>query len=122
MDGNHPGGANPARDAFILDPLGRAAAFAALGPALETLVGEANTDARLSPQARRILRAVAGTGPTNTLALAELAARASTPKARVLTALNELEVHGYLTRLARTAPHLVAALPPHTHPKPADTR
>lgn len=78
MDGNHPGGANPARDASILDPLVRAAAFAALGPALETLVGEANTDARLSPPARRILRAVAGTGPTNTLALAELAARAIT--------------------------------------------
>jgi hypothetical protein len=115
MDGTCPAGANPARDASILDPFARAATFAAVRPALETLVGEANTDARISLEAFRVLRAVAGTGPENTLALADLAARASTPKARVPAALTELEAHGYLARLARTAPHLVAALPPHTH-------
>ncbi|MEX5259975.1 hypothetical protein [Kocuria sp. CPCC 205263] len=94
------------------DPLSRAAAFAALRPALDALIDQAGADTRLSPQARRVLRAVARTRPEHTLALADLAARASTAKARVPVALTELDAHGYLVQLARIAPHLSAALPP----------
>lgn len=119
MDGTRPAGADAARAASILDPLAREAAFAALLPVLEQLVGEAGADARLSPDARRILRAVARTKPGNTLALADLAARGSTPKTRVPAALDELADRGYLARLARIAPHLTAALPAPTCTAPA---
>jgi hypothetical protein len=102
-----------------MDPLSRAAAFAAFRPALEALIHRAGADSRLSPQARRVLRAVARTRPEHTLALAELAARASTAKARVRLALTELETCGYLAHLAHIAPHLSAALPPHTPCTPA---
>jgi predicted transcriptional regulator len=91
-----------------------------LRPVLETLVSEANTDTRLSPEARHIMYAIAGTGPKNTLTLADLTERASTPKARVLTALNELGTRSYLDRLTQIAPHLAAALPAHTHPQYGD--
>lgn len=116
MDGTHPGGADTARAASILDALAREATFAALLPVLEPLVGEAHADARLSPDARRILRAVARTTPGNTLALADLAARSSTPKTRIPAALHELAARGYLARLTRIAPHLTAALPAPTCP------
>ena len=69
-------------------------------------------DAQLSAEARRILRALIRTRPENTLALADLAARGSTPKARVPAVLHELETRGHLMRWARIAPHLSAALPP----------
>ncbi len=97
--------------AFTSDPAGRAAAFTALRPALNALAAEAGADPRLSAQARRVLRAVTGTGPADTLALAALAARASTPKSRIAAALGELQAHGYLARLTAIAPHLTAALP-----------
>jgi hypothetical protein len=87
------------------------AAFAALRPALDTLASQAGTDPRLSIDARRVLRAITGTRPHDTLSLAGLAARASTPKPRVPTALDELHTHGYLARVAEMAPHLSAALP-----------
>lgn len=112
----HSPGVHRSRDASILDPSGRAAAFTALHPVLERLVHAAGTDAGLSPEARRVLRAVTATGPGHSLALADLAARSSTPKTRVPAALQELETHGYLVRLARLAPHLVAALPDHCPP------
>ena len=114
----HPLGVHRSKDASILDASGRAAAFAALHPFLERLVYEAGTDARLSPQARWVLRAVTGTGPGHSLALADLAARSSTPKTLVPAALQELEIHGYLLRLARLAPHLAAALPDRHPPGP----
>jgi hypothetical protein len=98
----------------VRDPLSRAAAFAALRPALDALIQQAGADSRLSPQARRVLRGVARTRPEHTLALADLAARASTAKVRVPAALTELDAHGYLAHLARIAPHLSAALPPPT--------
>ncbi|MEX5271946.1 hypothetical protein [Kocuria sabuli] len=116
MDGTRTAGADTARAASILDPLAREAAFAVLLPVLDTLVGEADADVRLSPDARRVLRAVARTKPGNTLALAHLAARSSTPKTRIPAALQELADRGYLARLARTAPHLTAALPAPTCP------
>lgn len=115
MAGLHLPGAHRSGDASILDPVGRAAAFAALHPVLERLVHAAGTDARLSLEAHRVLRAVTGTGPGHSLALADLAARSNTPKTRVPAALQELQTHGYLARLARVAPHLAAALPDH-HP------
>lgn len=121
MDGTYRAGAEAARAASILDPLSREAAFAALLPVLESLVGEADADSRLSPDARRILRAVARTKPGNTLALADLAARSSTPKSRIPAALHELAARGHLARLTRIAPHLTAALPVPTCPVPADT-
>ncbi|PAU89239.1 hypothetical protein CK505_14145 [Kocuria sp. WN036] len=114
--GEHASWASP-----VMDPLSRAAAFAALRPALEALIHQAGADSRLSPEARRVLRAVARTRPEHTLALAELAARASTAKARVPVALTELETCGYLAQLARIAPHLSAALPPQTPCTPAAT-
>ncbi|MFF0903783.1 UNVERIFIED_CONTAM: hypothetical protein RF653_08910 [Kocuria sp. CPCC 205316] len=98
----------------VRDPRSRAAAFAALRPALDALLDNADADSRLSPEARRVLRAVARTRPEHTLALADLAARASTAKARVPVALTVLDAHGYLVQLARIAPHLSAALPPPT--------
>ncbi|MFF0904877.1 UNVERIFIED_CONTAM: hypothetical protein RF653_14485 [Kocuria sp. CPCC 205316] len=110
----HAGWASP-----VMDPLSRAAAFAALRPALDALIHQAGADSRLSPQARRVLRAVARTRPEHTLALAEIAARASTAKARVLVALTELDAHGYLAHLAHIAPHLSAALPSHAPLTPA---
>lgn len=119
MDGTRPAGTDTARAASILGPLAREAAFAVLLPALEPLVGKASADARLSSDARRILRAVARTKPGSTLALADLAARSSTPKSRVPAALHELADRGYLARLARIAPHLTAALPAPARPVPA---
>jgi hypothetical protein len=97
--------------AALVDAAARAAAFAALGPALETLASQAGTDPRLSLDARRVLRAISGTRPQDTLTLTDLAVRASTPTARVPTALAELHAHGYLARVAEIAPHLAAALP-----------
>jgi hypothetical protein len=102
-----------------MDPLSRAAAFAVLRPALDALNHQAGADSRLSLEARRVLRAVVRTRPEHTLALAELAARASTAKARVPVALAELETCGYLARLALIAPHLSAALPSHVPFTPA---
>jgi hypothetical protein len=103
----------------VTDPLSRAAAFAVLRPALEALIHQAGADSRLSPQTRRVLRAVARTRPEHTLSSAELAARTSTAKARVRLALAEPDAHGYLAHLAHIAPHLSAALPPHTRCTPA---
>ncbi|MFF0991579.1 helix-turn-helix domain-containing protein [Kocuria nitroreducens] len=111
MNDVHPAAAHASWASPVMDPLSRAAAFAALRPALDALLHQAGADSRLSPQARRVLRAVARTRPEHTLALAELAARASTAKARVRLALTELAVHGYLAQLAHIAPHLSAALP-----------
>lgn len=109
---------NSTRGATPLDPAARATVFQALRPALETLAREATADPQLSAEARRILRAVARTRAENTLALADLAARSSTPKTHVPAALSELECHGYLARLARIAPHLVTALPTPVAPGP----
>ena len=95
----------------ILAPPARAAIFTALRPALEALFVDAGNDSQLSAEARRILRALVRTRPENTLALADLAARGSTPKARVPAAPHELETHGYLHRLTNIAPHLTATLP-----------
>ena len=95
----------------ILAPPARAAIFTALRPALEALFVDAGNDAQLNAKARRILRALVRTRPENTLALADLAARGSTPKARVPAALHELETHGYLQRLTNIAPHFTTALP-----------
>lgn len=114
MDGTPGAGANTGQDATLLTPRDRSAFFVALRPALDALATEAGTDARLSPDARRVLRAVTRTHPADTLALANLAARASTPKIRIPTARHELEVCGYLARLTHIAPHLRAALPPLT--------
>lgn len=116
MNDDHQSGTDATRAASTLDPLVRAAAFMALRPALETLVSETDADPRLSQDARRVLRAVARTRPEGELALADLAARGSTPKTRVLAALTELGRHGYLARLAHIAPHLAAALPATTPP------
>ncbi|MFC4904352.1 hypothetical protein [Kocuria oceani] len=110
MDGTQRAGANTARDASLLDACARTAAFTSLRPALDALAAEAGTDPRLSPDSRRVLRAVTRTHPTDTLALAGLAARASTPKTRIPDALHELEARGYLARLTHIAPHLAAAL------------
>ena len=98
----------------ILAPPARAAIFTALRPALEALFVDAGNDAQLSAEARRILRALIRTRPENTLALADLAARGSTPKARVPAVLHELETRGYLHRLTHIAPHLTTALPSST--------
>ncbi len=114
MNDAHPAAAHANWAVPVMDPLSRAAAFAALRPALEALIHQAGADSRLSVEARRVLRAVARTRPEHTLALAELAARASTAKARVPVALAEVDAHGYLARLAHIAPHLSAALPPPT--------
>ena len=103
----------------ILAAPARAAIFTALRPALEALFVDAGNDAQLSAEARRILRALVRTRPENTLALADLAARGSTSKARVPAALHELETHGYLQRLTHIAPHLTTALPA---PAPAEPR
>lgn len=111
MDGTHRAGANTARDASLLDARARTAAFTSLRPALDALAAAAGDDPRLSSDARRVLRAVTRTHPADTLALAGLAARASTPKTRIPDALHELEGRGYLARLTRIAPHLAAALP-----------
>ncbi|MEX5259723.1 hypothetical protein [Kocuria sp. CPCC 205263] len=116
LAGAHAGWASP-----VMDPLSRAAAFAALRPDLDALIHQSSADSRLSPQARRVLRAVARTSPEHTLALADLAARASTAKDRVRLALTELETCGYLAHLAHIAPHLSAALPPPTPCTPAAT-
>jgi hypothetical protein len=114
----HPAAAHAHWAIPVPDPLSRAAVFAALRPALEALIQQAGVDSRLSVEARRVLRAVVRTRPEHTLALAELAARASTAKARVPVALSELETYGYLAQLAHIAPHLSAALPPHTRCTP----
>ena len=98
----------------ILAPPARAAIFTALRPALEALFVDAGNDSQLSAEARRILRALVRTRPENTLALADLAARGSTPKARVPAVLHELETRGYLHRLTHIAPHLTTALPSST--------
>ncbi|MEX5237404.1 helix-turn-helix domain-containing protein [Kocuria arenosa] len=119
MNDVHPAAAHASWASSVADPLSRAAAFAALRPALEALIHQAGADSRLSLEARRVLRAVARTRPEHTLASADLAARASTAKARVRVALAELEAHGYLAQLARIAPHFSAALPPHTRCTPA---
>ena len=119
MNDAHPAAAHADWAVPVADPLSRAAAFAALRPALEALIHQAGADSRLSVEARRVLRAVARTRPEHTLALAELAARASTAKAQVRLALTELDAHGYLAQLAHIAPHLSAALPPHTRCTPA---
>ncbi|GAB2603392.1 hypothetical protein GCM10009696_06040 [Kocuria himachalensis] len=119
MNDVHPAAAHAKWATPVADPLSRAAAFAALRPALEALIHQAGADSRLSLEARRVLGAVAGTRPEHTLALAELAARASTAKARVPVALSELDAHGYLARLAHIAPHLSAALPSHAPFTPA---
>ena len=103
----------------ILAPPARAAIFTALRPALEALFVDAGNDAQLSAEARRILRALIRTRPENTLALADLAARGSTPKARVPAVLHELETRGYLHRLTHIATHLTTALPA---PAPAEPR
>lgn len=113
---------SPAPGVSSLDPAARAAVFQALRPTLEALVHEAAADPRLSAEARRVFRAVARTRAENTLALADLAARSSTPKTRVPAVLNQLEGHGYLARLACIAPHLVAALPTPTIPAPENLR
>lgn len=112
MDGTPEADVNTARDATLLDPHTRTAVFAALRPALEALAADTGTDARLSPDARRVLRAVTCTHPAETLALADLAARASTPKTRIPPARHELGTCGYLARLTSIALHLRAALPP----------
>lgn len=114
MDGTPDAEVNTTQDATLLDVGTRKAVFAALRPALDALAAEAGTDARLRPDARRVLRAVTRTHPEDTLALADLAARASTPKTRIPPALHELETCGYLARLNRIAPHLRTALPPLT--------
>jgi hypothetical protein len=119
MNDVHPAAAHANWAVPVADPLSRAAAFAALRPALDALIHQAGADSRLSPQARRVLRAVARTRPEHTLALAELAARASTAKAQVRFALAQLGAHGYLVRLAHMAPHLSAALPSHAPFAPA---
>lgn len=121
MNDLHRPGAHASWASPVMDPLSRAAAFAALRPDLDALIHQAGADSRLSPEARRVLRAVARTRPEHTLALADLAARASTAKARVHLALTELEICGYLAQLARIAPHLSAALPPQTPCTPAAT-
>ncbi|WP_371212472.1 helix-turn-helix domain-containing protein [Kocuria sp. SM24M-10] len=68
------------------------------------------------------LQRVAGSAPRGphrgAERLADLAARSSTPKTRAPAALQELETHGYLRRLARLAPHLAAALPERHPPAP----
>jgi hypothetical protein len=111
MNDVHPAAAHANWAVPVADPLSRAEVFAALRPALEALIQQAGADSQLSVEARRVLRAVVRTRPEHTLALAELAARASTAKARVPVALAELETCGYLARLALIAPHLSAALP-----------
>jgi hypothetical protein len=111
MNDVHPAAAHANWAVPVADPLSRAAAFAALRPALDALIHQAGVDSRLSVEACRVLRAVVRTRPEHTLALAELAARASTAKARVPVALSELETCGYLAQLALIAPHLSAALP-----------
>ncbi|MEX5234262.1 helix-turn-helix domain-containing protein [Kocuria arenosa] len=113
MNDVHPAAAHAGWATPVMDPLSRAAAFAALRPALDALIHEAGADSRLSLEACRVLRAVARTRPEHTLALAELAARASTAKGQVPVALSELNAHGYLAQLAHIAPHLSAALPSH---------
>ncbi|WP_298590932.1 hypothetical protein [uncultured Kocuria sp.] len=100
-----------------MDRLTRAATFKALRPALEALASAAGDDPRLSAETRQVLRAVVRTGPQATLAIADLAARSSTPKALVPGALAELKAHGYLARLTEIAPHLAAALPASTPPR-----
>ena len=105
------------RGASAIGPRSRAATFEACRPALEALFTAAGNDPRLSVQAHRVLRAVIRTGPQATLATADLAARASTPKTRVPAALAELEAHGYLARLTEIAPHLAVALPASTSPR-----
>jgi hypothetical protein len=114
MNDVHLAGVHASWASLVMDPLSRAAAFAALRPALDALIHQAGADSRLSPEACRVLRAVSHTRPEHTLALAELATRASTAKSRVPAALTELDAHGYLAKLARIAPHLSAALPPQT--------
>ncbi|MFE7629160.1 hypothetical protein [Kocuria sp. NPDC057446] len=121
MNDLHRAGEHVSWASSVMDPLSRAAAFAALRPDLEALIHQSSADSRLSPEARRVLRAVARTRPEHTLALAELAARASTAKARLPVALTELEICGHLAQLARIAPHLSAALPPQTPCTPAAT-
>lgn len=119
MNDGHLAGTHARWASLVRDPLSRAAAFAVLRPALEELIHQAGADSRLSPEARRVLCAVVRTCPKHALALAALAARASTAKARVPVALTELDAHGYLAQLARIAPHLSAALPPQTPSTPA---
>ena len=119
MNDDRRTGTGAAQDASVLDPRARASTFKALRPALETLSSEADADPRLSADARRTLRAVTRTRPEGKLALADLAARGSTPKTRIPAALGELDLHGYLARLANIAPHLTAALPTQLTPGPA---
>jgi hypothetical protein len=110
-----------ARVGSTVDPLTRAATFRACRPALEALISAAGDDPRISAEARRVLRAVAHTGPEATLAAADLAARSSTLKTRLPAALAELDAHGYLDRITAIAPHLAAALPARTPPQNTGT-
>ena len=121
MPGHHAPHSTRPPAASLVDAAARAVAFAALRPALDTLASHAGTDPRLSIDARRVLRAITGTRPQDTLTLAGLAVRASTPKTRVPTALKELHTHGYLARVAEIAPHLSAALPAIDTTSPAVT-
>ena len=105
------------RFASTVDPSTRAATFSALRPALDALAAAAGADPCLSTEARLVLRAVTRTGPEATLAVADLAARGSTPKTRIPAALNELAARNYLARLTEIAPHLAAALPATTPPR-----
>jgi hypothetical protein len=93
MPDHHAPRSTKAPAASLVDAEARAEAFAALGPALDTLATRAGTDPHLSVDARRVLRAITGTRPQDTLTLAGLAVRASTPKTRVTTALHELHTH-----------------------------
>jgi hypothetical protein len=111
MPGHHNLHRSRASAASLVDAATRASAFATLRPALDALATQAGTDPHLGIDARRVLRAITGTRPQDTLTLAGLATRASTPKARIPYALNELHTYGYLARVAEIAPHLNAALP-----------
>lgn len=75
---------------------------------------------RSPPQSRSPSRAARCDAhpPRRDPGLADLAARASTPKTRIPDALHELEADGYLARLTHIAPHLAAALPIPAHPTP----
>jgi hypothetical protein len=68
MDGTQGAGADTAKDASLLDSRARTAAFTSLRSALAGLAAEVYTDPHLSPEARRVLRAVTRTHPAEILA------------------------------------------------------
>jgi methylphosphotriester-DNA--protein-cysteine methyltransferase len=72
MPDDHAPHTTGAPAASLVDAADRAAALAALRPALETLASQAGTDPRLSLDARRVLRAITGTRPQDTLTLAAI--------------------------------------------------